>query len=60
MIQKSFKVCGISNHLNRSEYSQIRKDLPQEDLLNSDNEEFEFDGFEALDIPDSLKELNSE
>lgn len=64
MVRKSFKVCGISNNLNGSEDSEIRCEppvpVPASDILDSDDEDFEFEGFEASELPEYVEELNSE
>ena len=60
MVRKSFKACGISNNLNGCEDSEIRVDPPVPDLVDSDDEEYEFDGFEPSDLPQYLEELNAE
>lgn len=60
MVRKSFKACGISNNLNCCEDSEIRVDPPVPDFVDSDDEEYEFDGFEPSDLPEYLEELNAE
>ena len=62
MVRKSFKVCGISNNLNGSEDGEIRSDppVPANDFLDSDDEDFEFEGFEASDLPEYVGQLDSE
>ena len=60
MVRKSFKACGISNNLNGCEDSEIRVDPPVPDFVDSDDEEYEFDGFEPSDLPEYLEELNAE
>ncbi|MEW8548669.1 MAG: hypothetical protein AB2693_34645 [Candidatus Thiodiazotropha sp.] len=68
IVQKSFKVCGITNNMNGSEDSLIRSDSvlcsdsPADDVptanYDSDDEE-EFEGFSAGDLEEAMLNLRA-
>ena len=57
LVRKSFKVCGIRNRLNGSEDNQIRSEVADIEMVDSENEEEEFEGFDFEDLSSALEKL---